>query len=471
MKRFGLLIATSVFIAVTCLPLFTAQAMAATSKQVRLYPQRVVELSTSDQGLIPPSTSDALSRIDAARPSAPSWTVRAGNYRQANAWVAAKFRFDTKAILACAAPGNITIRQGGSYKTTAPSTNVGSTGSTDARQILATPNKTFEELTMTGGRAPGSTKAVNLTGRKVAVSQTNLANMSVTAAVQAKDQNRQLDWTIDNIWLDVEYRNTCTSTANRYRTPVFQAIDEFTDVTYRQTTLDNGQPISLKMDIFKPAGDTLKYRPTIVFIHGGGYQWGTKEDINYAARWYAKAGYTTASIDYRLMTNTNQPGLDSFVRAFNDSVIDTKDAVRFLSANSTTYGVDTNAIATIGWSAGGATSLGMQLARTAYTADSQLNSLSPMTHAIVAGSGSLGDPLFTEIQAKKPEVLMINWEHDTASGPDDAGQVDDLARATCAAFNVKTKCTLVLKPGSGHDIDFVAESKTITPLLVSQLKL
>jgi len=83
--------------------------------------------------------------------------------------------------------------------------------------------------------------------------------------------------------------------------------------------------------------------PGIIFIHGGGWRSGKRQDYRlYTARFAAK-GYVAATITYRL-------GAAGY---FPNSVEDVKCAVRWMRANAASINVDPDRIAVIGGSAGG----------------------------------------------------------------------------------------------------------------------
>lgn len=97
-----------------------------------------------------------------------------------------------------------------------------------------------------------------------------------------------------------------------------------------------------KLDLLLPAKRDGKV-PVVVFIHGGGWLSGRKEDGIPIARQLAAAGYAVASINYRLATEALWPA----------QIHDCKAAIRFLRANAEKYGLDPDRIAAMGASAGG----------------------------------------------------------------------------------------------------------------------
>ncbi|MFD2450824.1 alpha/beta hydrolase fold domain-containing protein [Ideonella paludis] len=94
----------------------------------------------------------------------------------------------------------------------------------------------------------------------------------------------------------------------------------------------------------------------VIFIHGGGFVAGSKEDNRGKALSYAQAGYVAATINYRLTPN-NEVDAATRLRAMTQAAEDTANAVRYLKANAATYFIDTTRMATFGGSAGGALSL------------------------------------------------------------------------------------------------------------------
>lgn len=84
-------------------------------------------------------------------------------------------------------------------------------------------------------------------------------------------------------------------------------IDSYTDVVYGTATDYGDNEVSLTMDIFKPVGDENCKRPVILFLHGGAWAVGSKEDesMQFMAQEMAKKGWVTAAINYRLGTHNN----------------------------------------------------------------------------------------------------------------------------------------------------------------------
>jgi acetyl esterase/lipase len=97
------------------------------------------------------------------------------------------------------------------------------------------------------------------------------------------------------------------------------------------------------LDLYLPhapgAGDAL--RPLIIWVHGGAFRMGSKEDKVPLA--YVAEGYAVASLNYRLSRHALWPA----------QIEDCKAAVRWLRAHAADYGLDPARFAAWGESAGG----------------------------------------------------------------------------------------------------------------------
>jgi acetyl esterase/lipase len=145
----------------------------------------------------------------------------------------------------------------------------------------------------------------------------------------------------------------------RYRDEVFTGVTRTSNVVYGSAVDQNGQTITLQLDVYEPTGDTVEARPVIVWVHGGGFSQGSKTspELVEQANLFARKGYLNVSITYRLWPGGCFPVTTQCVQAIIDAKHDAQAAVRFLRANADTYGVDADRIAIAGTSAGGITAL------------------------------------------------------------------------------------------------------------------
>ena len=100
---------------------------------------------------------------------------------------------------------------------------------------------------------------------------------------------------------------------------------------------------ALHLDAFYPKKKTKKARPALLIIHGGGWRTGNRTQHIPLAQRLAALGYACFTVEYRLSTEALYPA----------AVHDLKASIRWMRANAKMYNIDTNRIATIGFSAGG----------------------------------------------------------------------------------------------------------------------
>ena len=146
----------------------------------------------------------------------------------------------------------------------------------------------------------------------------------------------------------------------RYATDVFANFTTNSDISYGLNNSYTGASTTLKMDVYQPNGDTETNRPLLIFVHGGSFIGGSKTDGDMVAmcQRFAKKGYVTASIDYRLgfFPFDSANAVKAVVRATQDL----RAAIRFFykdKQTTNTYKIDTNHIFIGGSSAGAITAL------------------------------------------------------------------------------------------------------------------
>lgn len=116
----------------------------------------------------------------------------------------------------------------------------------------------------------------------------------------------------------------------------------FDDVVIGTAPLDAGGTVTVRMDVWKPAGVTTP-TPVVLWIHGGGWSGGDHNQPPPSLSQFLARGFSAASIDYRLSQEAIFPA----------QIHDVKGAVRFLRANAATYGIDPAHVVCFGSSAGG----------------------------------------------------------------------------------------------------------------------
>lgn len=145
----------------------------------------------------------------------------------------------------------------------------------------------------------------------------------------------------------------------RYLDEVFDSLEVMTNISYGNAINASGQSQNLKLDIYMPKNDTATNRPLILWMHGGSFVSGSKDNaeiVPFAQR-FAKRGFVCASIQYRLGLDGFPPNQQIVLRSVIRAVQDGKGAVRFFRANASTYGIDTTHIFFGGSSAGAISAL------------------------------------------------------------------------------------------------------------------
>lgn len=115
--------------------------------------------------------------------------------------------------------------------------------------------------------------------------------------------------------------------------------------------------LNMAMDIILPPNAAMdKKQPLLIFVHGGNFLSGDKRgrETNFVT--YARAGYVTATINYRL-TDNNMKNSSLRMQAILSAQEDMQNAIRFLKKNAELYCIDTTRMSIMGSSAGGATTL------------------------------------------------------------------------------------------------------------------
>jgi acetyl esterase/lipase len=95
------------------------------------------------------------------------------------------------------------------------------------------------------------------------------------------------------------------------------------------------------LDLYRPDGDSPV--PVVLYLHGGAWKEGDKTaDSKERLEAFASFGVAVASANYRLVPDATYPA----------QIHDAKAAIRWLRANGSAHGLDTNRIAVWGASAG-----------------------------------------------------------------------------------------------------------------------
>lgn len=113
------------------------------------------------------------------------------------------------------------------------------------------------------------------------------------------------------------------------------------DVTvHRDVPFHETPERTLFLDVFEPVESGP--RPTVLFVHGGAFVEGDKDQLERYAREFAERGHVTATCQYRLADEATFPA----------ALVDVKAAIEYLRSEGDQFGVNGQRIAAVGWSAG-----------------------------------------------------------------------------------------------------------------------
>lgn len=171
-------------------------------------------------------------------------------------------------------------------------------------------------------------------------------------------------------WLFSKSRESMAE--RRYQQPVFEEVVSRTFI-YEETVDD-----TLGLDIYQAAGDAEKDRPFLLYVHGGGFAGGSRDEegIRRFARQLARRGYVVGSMSYRLTMkgksfHCDQPAPNK-IRTFQLAVEDIRKATGFLIDHRDSLGIHPDRIVLAGSSAGAEAVL-----HAAYWRDKDLLKASP----------------------------------------------------------------------------------------------
>ena len=239
----------------------------------------------------------------------------------------------------------------------------------------------------------------------------------------------------------------------RYRDAIFTDVTTTSDITYGSAPKFDGSGTEvLKLDVYRPTGDTVKKRPLVVYVHGGSFKNGdkTSPELVDEANTLAKEGYVVASIDYRMDPVGCTAYGDACLNAIRGAMHDAQAAVRYLRNKDNTYGIDASRIAMGGSSAGAITAVNV-----AWAGKDVGSSGTPGVSSAIKGAVSLSGAAILTTPAKgAPPVLFL---HGTA---DHTVPYDWMVASRKNADKVGVHTELTAWDGDGH-VPYVAHRQQI----------
>ena len=205
--------------------------------------------------------------------------------------------------------------------------------------------------------------------------------------------------------------------STRYLNSLFDQVNVTPDINYGSgpslPTLIPAPPttVQLKMDMYNPAGDTATNRIAVIWVHGGSFFFGDKNDFAGTARDFAKRGFVTFSINYRMTDHSVTPTSNEIGPVTQAVKHDILAAVRWVRAHASEYGIDPDRIVIGGTSAGAWSSL-YAAYDTANVGSSGTPGVSSRVSAIISLAGGMRNGDLGLITAGEPPAIFIHGNQD-----------------------------------------------------------
>jgi acetyl esterase/lipase len=199
---------------------------------------------------------------------------------------------------------------------------------------------------------------------------------------------------------------TCTSVAQpvKYKDFVFNSVTKTEGLSYSPNDADKEKKSHL-FDLYQPEDDVSTGRPLIIWMHGGGFKFGSKEaaGIKLWSETFAKRGYVCAAINYTLSKHYPIFHFDELLRSSYYAVQDARAAVAYFKKNYKLYNIDPDKIILAGNSAGGIIAL-----QAAYSSNAELAKLADIPDS-VAGARSTVIPKVAGVVSYWGAIFDLNW--------------------------------------------------------------
>ncbi len=161
--------------------------------------------------------------------------------------------------------------------------------------------------------------------------------------------------------------NAQTNMLHRYKDPVFQEVTISKGLSYdTDTTARNKAHL---FDLYQPENDHTALRPLIIWMHGGGFKFGSKNSkgIQIWSKTFAQRGYVCAAVNYRLSSRDPLFNFSELQKSCYYAVQDIRMAIDYFRQHYQQYRIDTTKIILAGNSAGAMIAL-----QTAYSKNADL---------------------------------------------------------------------------------------------------
>jgi acetyl esterase/lipase len=247
------------------------------------------------------------------------------------------------------------------------------------------------------------------------------------------------------------------------------------------------------MDAYLPPDSFARPVPAVVYIHGGGWTGGRRDQKipTNICRTLAENGYAAFSIDYRLNTavKTNDGKVTIAKVVWPENLYDCKTAVRYVRKNAKEFGVDPNRIAVMGASAGA--HLALLVAATKDSAKWNAGGLNPgISNEVAAVVEFYGRH---DVSRDRRHHFAGSTPEETAANVADASPVTHLSASMPPVLAVQGDADKIVPvhyarelvgrlkelgvpheyveiPGAGHSFDLKPPQQDLTPIVLDFLR-
>ncbi len=197
----------------------------------------------------------------------------------------------------------------------------------------------------------------------------------------------------------------------------------------------------LLLDLYRPGpSDPVSERPVIVWVHGGNFRTGDRTQMAGYARQFARRGYVTVSIEYRLLKALDpSKGPQEAAEVAQEDV---DAAMRYLTAHAGEQGIDPTRFLVGGFSAGSITSfqVGYRYEDAGHTA--------PTVIGVAALEGVLLRP--ADFAAGDPPFILIRSDGSGGNEDCDGSCEAYFAALLAAADALGIANDMVIMPDTVH---------------------
>ena len=247
-----------------------------------------------------------------------------------------------------------------------------------------------------------------------------------------------------------------------YKDMLYDSADIRYDLNYAPDTVKRASLKNYAFDLYTPHGNDLQHRPLIIWMHGGGFVFGSRKDENIRlwCETFARRGYVCAAIDYRLGKTRSLFSLSKLVANAYPAILDARQAVRYFREHAVSLGIDPERIILAGNSAGA-----MMALQTAFSNNKELADSLRIQNPVRFGGAEEGATAVAAVINFWGGIYNINWlKNSPAAVINVFGSSDKIvrpgyAKGTYGGKAIYEKLTSLKRPGDvkvfegyGHEL-------------------